>query len=305
MRHLTYDWDLSAREILSLFRAAADLKAKQKKGMFPTLLQGKSLAMIFAKPSTRTRVSFEVGMTQLGGHALYLGPNDLQLSRGETIADTARVLSRYVDGIMARVFAQSDIEDLAAHSTVPVINGLSDAYHPCQGLTDMFTIWERKKSLKGVRIAFVGDGDNNVTNSLLLLSARLGIPMTVSSPKQYQVSSAVLARARKEARKTGADISLVSDPREAVDGANVVVTDVWVSMGRSDANKRKKALSPYQLNGKLLSYAARDAVVMHCLPAHRGEEITDGVIDGPQSLVWEEAENRLHVQKALLVKLLG
>lgn len=305
MRHLTYDWDLSAKEILSLFRDAADLKAKQRKGMFPTLLLGKSLAMIFAKPSTRTRVSFEVGMTQLGGHALYLGPNDLQLSRGETIADTARVLSRYVDGIMARVFAQSDIEDLAAHSTVPVINGLSDAYHPCQGLTDMFTIWERKKSLKGVRIAFVGDGDNNVTNSLLLLSARLGISMAVSSPKQYQVSGAILAMARKEARITGSDISLVADPREAVDGANVVVTDVWVSMGRSDADKRKKALSPYQLNRKLLSYAARDALVMHCLPAHRGEEITDEVIDGPQSLIWEEAENRLHVQKALLVKLLG
>lgn len=305
MRHLTYDWDVSAKEILSLFRDAADVKAKQKKGVFPTRLLGKSLAMIFAKPSTRTRVSFEVGMTQLGGHALYLGPNDLQLSRGETIADTARVLSRYVDGIMARVFAQSDIDDLAAHATVPVINGLSDLYHPCQGLTDMFTIWEKKKSLKGIRIAFVGDGDNNVTNSLLLLSARLGVHMTVASPKQYRVSDTILAMARKEARKTGSDISLLIDPREAVRGAHVVVTDVWVSMGRTDADKRKKALSSYQVNRKLLSLAASDAIVMHCLPAHRGEEITDEVIDGPQSAVWDEAENRLHVQKALLVKLLA
>ncbi len=305
IKHFTYDWDLTASEILSLFAVAADLKKKTKRGQPHALLAGKSLAMIFAKPSTRTRVSFEVGMTQLGGHALYLGPNDLQLSRGETIADTARVLSRYVDGIMARVFAQSDIDDLAAYSTVPVINGLSDTYHPCQVLTDLFTIWEKKKTLKGVRIAFVGDGDNNVTNSLLLLSARLGVSITVACPKAYMVRPEILTMARKESASTGAIISVVADPREAVEGSTVVATDVWVSMGRTDAAKRKKALSPYQVNARLLSYAADDAIVLHCLPAHRGEEITDEVIDGTQSVVFDEAENRLHVQKALLVKLLS
>lgn len=305
IKHFTYDWDLSTSEVLSLFRDTAALKTALQQGRKQVSLAGKSLAMIFAKPSTRTRVSFEVGMTQLGGHALYLGPNDLQLSRGETIADTARVLSRFVDGIMARVFAHSDIDDLAAYSTVPVINGLSDTYHPCQALTDMFTIWEKKRSLKGVRIAFVGDGDNNVTNSLLLLSARLGVSMAVACPAAYTVSSEILAMARKEAKHTGADISVVTDPRDAVGGSTVIVTDVWVSMGRTDAAKRRKVLTPYQVNAKLLSYASPSVIVMHCLPAHRGEEITNEVIDGPQSVVFDEAENRLHVQKALLVRLLS
>jgi len=300
IRHLRYDFDRTAEEINEIFSLTKKLKTKLKKGTSHELLRGKSLAMIFAKPSTRTRVSFEVGMTQLGGHALFLGPNDLQLSRGETIGDTARVLSRYVDAIMARVFLQQEIEDLAANSTVPIINGLSDMYHPCQSLTDIYTILEKRGSLKGLTMCFVGDGNNNVTNSLMLLSARLGIHFVVASPKIYTTSAYILDIAHREAKRTGSTITITTDPVSAIKRADIIHTDVWVSMGRTDEAKRKKHLAPYQINMSLLKKAPSDALVMHCLPAHRGEEITNDVIDGPQSIVFDQAENRLHVQKAIL-----
>lgn len=287
--------DLTKKEVLELFIQAKKLK-KQPRSL---VLQGRSLGMIFQKPSTRTRVSFESGMTQLGGHALYLNPTDLQLSRGETIADTARVLSSYIDIIMARVYNHTDIEELAKHALVPVINGLSDLHHPCQALADIFTLWEKFKNLEGKTIAFVGDGDNNVTNSLLLLSSMLGINFIVAAPKQYMTRSEII----QEAKKFNTTITTTNNPQEAVKNADVVVTDVWVSMGRKDKNERLKALGAYQINELLLEHAPH-AYVLHCLPAHRGQEITDGVIDGPQSLVWQEAENRIHVQKALLLFLL-
>lgn len=305
IKHLTYDLDFSAEEIRRIFSLAKELKERQKRGEPHEYLKNKSLAMIFQKPSTRTRVSFEVAMTQLGGHALNLSPNELQLSRGETIADTARVLSRYCDAIMARVFGHQDIVDLAENATVPVINGLSDKFHPCQGLTDIFTVLEKMGDLKNLKMAFVGDGDNNVTNSLMLLSARLGIDFTVACPDKYRPRPEILALAASDAKKTGARIEITADPTEAVKDARVVHTDVWVSMGREDREERLKNLKPYQLNSELLKKAPKGTLVMHCLPAHRGEEITDEVMDGPQSIVFDQAENRLHVQKAILVFLLG
>lgn len=299
-RHLTYDQDFTADEIFQIFQLAKDLKEKQKKGEAHKLLNGKSLAMIFQKPSTRTRASFEVAMTQLGGHALYLSASDLQLGRGETIADTAKTLSRYVDGIMARVFDHQDILDLAENATVPVINGLSDKFHPCQALTDLFTIWERRKTLDNLTIAFVGDGDNNVTNSLLLLCARLGVNFKVACPEKYKTKPEILDLAKEDINKIQAKIEILSDPKEAVSEADVIYTDVWVSMGRQDEEERIKALAPFQVNKELLTLGKKDAMVMHCLPAHRGQEITDEVMDGPQSIVFDQAENRLHVQKAIL-----
>ena len=301
IRHLRYDFDRTAEEIWDIFKLAKNLKSKLQNRIPHELLKGKSLAMIFAKPSTRTRVSFEVGMTQLGGHALFLGPNDLQLSRGETIGDTARVLSRYISGIMARVFAQKEIEELAANATVPIINGLSDLYHPCQALTDIFTVFEKRGTLKKLTMCFIGDGDNNVTNSLMLLSARLGINFIVAAPKIYTTSKYILDMANKEARRTGANISITNDPFEAIKKADVIHTDTWISMGRTDTKNRRKQFAPYQINTSLLKRAPEHALVMHCLPAHRGEEITDDIIDGPQSIIFDQAENRLHVQKAILV----
>jgi len=240
-------------------------------------------------------------MTQLGGHALYLSTSDLQLGRGETVADTAKVLSRYVDGIMARVFGHQDIINLAKNSTVPVINGLSDKFHPCQALTDLFTVWEHKRALQGLTIAFVGDGDNNVTNSLLLLCAELGVNFKVGCPEKYKTKQEILDLAQKDISQTGAKIEILNDPKEAVRNADVIYTDVWVSMGKEkEAEERIKTFQAYQLNKELLSSAKKDALVMHCLPAHRGQEITDEVIDGPQSIVFDQAENRLHVQKAIM-----
>jgi ornithine carbamoyltransferase len=300
-KHLTTVQDFSPEEIWQVFHLTKELKEKQRRGEPHQLLIGKSLAMIFQKPSTRTRVSFEVGMTQLGGHALYLSASDLQLGRGETIADTARVLSRYVDGIMARVFDHQDIINLAKNSTVPVINGLSDKFHPCQALTDLFTVWELKGNLRGLTIVFVGDGDNNVTNSLLLLCARLGVNFRVGCPEKYKTKQEILELAKKDLSRTGAKIEILNNPKEAVKNADVIYTDVWVSMGREkEAEERIKVFQNYQLNKELLSYAKKDAFIMHCLPAHRGQEITSEVIDGPQSIVFDQAENRLHVQKAIL-----
>jgi len=304
LRHLLTDQDLTEKEIWKLFELAKELKGKQKAKLPHRLLEGKSLAMIFQKPSTRTRVSFEVAMAQLGGRALYLSSSDLQLSRGESIGDTARTLSRYVDGIMARVFDHQDIIKLAENSSVPVINGLSDSFHPCQALTDLFTIWEKRGSLKDLTISFIGDGDNNVTNSLLLTSARLGVNFKVGCPERYKTQKNILDSAKDDILKNKIKVEIFSDPKEAVKEAEVIYTDVWVSMGREDAKERMEALSPFQVNQELLSFAKKNVMVMHCLPAHRGQEIADEVIDGPNSIVFDQAENRLHLQKAVLTFLL-
>lgn len=304
-KNLITDQDFSRDEILQVFKQAQNIKRKQKNGIAHELLKRKSLAMIFQKPSTRTRISFETAMTQLGGHALYLSASDLQLSRGETIADTARTLSRYVDAVMARVFNHEDIVELAKYATVPVINGLSDRFHPCQALTDLFTIWEKRGGLKNLNLVFVGDGDNNVTNSLLLLSARLGVNFRVASPKKYQTGPEIIKMAKNDIKNNKVKIEFFENPELALKDADIIYTDVWVSMGRTDEKERIKSLAPFQVNKNLLSYAKKNARVMHCLPAHRGQEITDEVIDGPNSIIFDQAENRLHVQKAILVKLLS
>ncbi len=292
--------DFNKEEIWQIFETAEDLKRRQKMGEPHEILKGKQLAMIFQKPSTRTRVSFEVGISQLGGHGLYLGANDLQLARGETIEDTAQVLGRYVDCIMARVFDHKHISALVKYSGVPVINALSNDFHPCQSLTDLFSVLEKKGTLEGLKFAFVGDGDNNVTNSLMLTCAILGVDFSVASPKKYQTKKGILREAKNLALKSGAKIEILTDPLKAVKKADVIATDVWVSMGRKDREERLKALKPYQVNQKLVKKAKKDVLVMHCLPAHRGEEITNEVTDGPHSIVFDEAENRLHVQKALM-----
>ena len=292
-------------DLVGILELAASIKNRTKAGEPYEPLRGKSLAMVFEKASTRTRVSFEVGMTQLGGHALFLSPNDLQIGRGETIADTARVLSRYVDGIMYRTFKNENMRELARHATVPVINGLDDKEHPCQIVTDLFTVLERKKAVKGLTLAYVGDG-NNVCNSLLLGCAIAGMNMAAGVPKGYEPDGHLLASARRIAKTSGAELRVVHDPFAAVKGADVVYTDVWVSMGmEKEKEEREKVFLPYQVNEKLVRAAKDDAVVLHCLPAHRGLEITDEVIDGPQSVVFDQAENRLHAQKAILVRLLA
>ncbi len=299
LKHLRTIQDLTSNEIWQLFESAKELKENP-----PKLLKGKNLAMIFQKPSTRTRVSFEVAMTQLGGHALYLSSSDLQLSRGESIEDTARTLSRYVDGIMARVFDHQDIVKLAENSSIPVINGLSNSFHPCQALTDLFTVWEKKGSLENLTIAFVGDGDNNVTNSLLLLCARLGINLKIGCPEKYKTSQDILDLAKSDILKNKVRIEVLSNPREVVKDVEVIYTDVWVSMGKKDEKEKIKTLSPFQVNENLLSFARGNVMVMHCLPAHRSQEIVDEVIDGPNSIIFDQAENRLHLQKAILTFLL-
>ena len=293
------------KDLVGLLELATNLKNRAKAGEPYEPLRGKSLAMIFEKASTRTRVSFEVGMTQLGGHALFLSPNDLQLGRGETIADTARVLSRYVDGIMYRAFKSESVRELAKHATVPVINGLDEKEHPCQIITDLFTIQEHKGHPKGLKLAYVGDG-NNVCNSLLLGSAIVGMHMAAGVPKGYEPDSSLLSAAKRVARETGSEISVVHDPLEAVKRADIVYTDVWVSMGmEKEKEERETLLLPFQVNEKLMSAAKADAIVLHCLPAHRGLEITDDVIDGKHSVVFDQAENRLHTQKAILARLLA
>jgi ornithine carbamoyltransferase len=302
VRHLTSIRDLSSADVAELFRSAADMKRSPDR--YRGALAGKTLGMIFQKPSTRTRVSFEVGIYQLGGIGLYLSGQDLQLGRGETMADTARVLSRYVDAIMVRTHAHQDIVELARDATVPVINGLSDLLHPCQALADYFTLLEKKQPLKGRKIAYVGDG-NNMCNSLLYGANKLGMHMAVATPKDYQPKSIIIKSVQREAQKVGVQVSLTEDPGEAVDGADVVYTDVWASMGQeAEAERRKGIFQPYQVNASLMSKAKPDAVFMHCLPAHREEEVTAEVLDGPESIVFDQAENRLHVQKAVLLMLM-
>ena len=296
---------LSRAEIEALLRLASLLKAKQQGGTPHRLLQGKTLGLLFQKPSTRTRVSFEAGMNQLGGHALVLPMADIQLSRGESVADTARVLSRYLDGIVIRTYDHATVEEWAREATMPVINGLTDLSHPCQALSDLLTIKEKKGILKGIKIAYVGDG-NNVANSLIEATAKMGMTIALGCPSGYQPDQHVVDVARVEAVKTGATIDVGQDPYVAVKEADVVYADVWISMGRErEQARRLKVLSPYQVNSRLVAKAKPDAIVMHCLPAHRGEEITAEVLDGPQSVIIDQAENRLHMQKAILTKLLG
>ena len=293
-------YDLSREGIEEIIKASELLKLQLLRHQEHPLLKGKTLAMIFEKPSTRTRVSFEVGMWQLGGYPLYLSANDLQLGRGETIADTARVLSRYVDGIMARVFSHQTILDLTRYSSVPVINGLSDFSHPCQGLADLFTIHEKKGRLSGLKLAYVGDG-NNVAHSLIFGCSKVGMNITLACPKGYEPKPEVVSKAEEEAKRNGCEIKLTIDPRDAVRGADVVYTDVWASMGKEkEHEERVKALKPYQVNGRLVKEAKEDYIFMHCLPAHRGEEVTDEVADSRNSVIFDQAENRLHTQKALM-----
>ncbi len=293
------------KQIDDLLRLAASLKTKQHRAIPHRLLSGKTLGLLFQKPSTRTRVSFEAGMNQLGGHALVLPMGDIQLSRGETVSDTARVLSRYLDGIVIRTYDHAVVEEWAAEAGMPVINGLTDHSHPCQALSDLLTIREKKGLLKGLTLAYVGDG-NNVANSLIEAGSKVGIRVVIGCPVGYQPDQHVIDRARIDAERTGGAIELVENPQVAVKEADVVYTDVWISMGRErEQARRLKILASYQLNGRLLQRAKPDAIVMHCLPAHRGEEITAEVLDGPQSVVIDQAENRLHMQKAILVQLLS
>jgi ornithine carbamoyltransferase len=267
-------------------------------------LSGKTLGLFFEKPSTRTRVSFEAGMNQLGGQSIFLSVMDIQMRRGETVADTARVLSRYLDGLVIRCYEHHAVEEWARNATIPVINGLTDLHHPCQVLSDLFTIREKKRRWKGVKIAYVGDG-NNVANSLLEGAAIMGMAISVACPHGYEPDASIVEWSRERAERTGASIEIVRDPFVAVKGADVLYTDVWTSMGQEKEQARRiKVLGPYQLNGRLLAAAHPDALVMHCLPAHRGQEITADVLDGPQSVVLDQAENRLHVQKAILTRLL-
>ena len=292
-------------QVLALLRLASSLKRKQQRGVPHRLLRGKTLGLLFQKPSTRTRVSFEAGMNQLGGHALVLPMGDIQLSRGETVADTARVLSRYLDGIVIRTYDHATVEEWATEATMPVINGLTDHSHPCQALSDLLTIQELKGRLKGLSLAYIGDG-NNVANSLIEAGAKMGIRVVIGCPSGYQPDQRVIDRARVEGQATGASIEVVENPLVAVKEADVVYTDVWISMGRErEQARRLRTLAPYQLNQRLLQRAKPDAIVMHCLPAHRGEEISADVLDGPQSVVIDQAENRLHMQKAILTQLLS
>ena len=297
--------DLSAQDVLDLFALAADLKAKRRQGIAHPLLVGKTLALVFEKPSLRTRVTFETGMTQLGGHAIYLTPADIQLGERETVQDAARNLERWVDGIVARTFSHQMVERLAGFAQIPVINGLTDGHHPVQILCDLFTLWERREKLAGLRVVFVGDG-NNVCHSWLQGSAKMGIHFVLACPPGYEPDGALLAEALAEAKGTGATLTISHDPKAATRSADVLYTDVWTSMGQEEERSRRlRDFQGFQLNQELLDRAAPEVLVMHCLPAHRGEEITDGVLDGTHSIVFDQAENRLHVQKAILVRLLG
>jgi len=294
--------DFSAREVMSILELAKSIKAKPKK--YREALKGKTLAMIFEKSSTRTRVSFEVGMLQLGGHALFLSSRDIQLGRGEPIADTAKVLSRYVDGIMARTFAHKTVTDLAENATVPVINGLTDLSHPCQVMADYMTAWEKLGKLKGKKIAWVGDG-NNMAHSLMFGAPKVGMDIAVATPRGYEPDPEVVAQAQADAKAAGTKITLTHAIEEAVDDADVVETDVWASMGQEEeAEKRRRDFEGWEVDRRVMSLAKKRAIFLHCLPAHRGEEVAAEVIDGKQSVVWDEAENRLHVQKAILITLM-
>lgn len=304
-KHLLTLQDWSEDEIYQCLSLALKLKNMQKSGVAQTCLKGKTLAMIFAKSSTRTRVSFEVGTTQLGGNALFLSTSDIQLGRGEPISDTAQVLSRMVDGIMIRTFKQSDLEALAEHGSIPIINGLTDEFHPCQVLADLLTIYEKKGTLKGLKLAFVGDG-NNMAHSLMIGCSKLGIDVAIASPDGYKPNPTYTAWSVANAEANGSKVTICTDPLEACKDADVLYTDVWASMGQEgEAQERKKAFEGYQINADCLNVAKKDCIFLHCLPAHRGEEVSADVIDGPHSVVFDEAENRLHAQKAVMSLLMA
>ena len=306
MGHFLSLADLTPDELGELLKLAVELKDEWRDGGNRPLLKGKSLGMVFQKPSLRTRVSFEMGMIHLGGQALYLSPLEIQLGKRESVPDVARVLSRYVDGIMARVFSHADIVALAEYSDVPVVNGLSDYNHPCQGLADFLTIIEHKGwDLKGRKLVFVGDG-NNVAVSLVFGAALLGMDFSISGPRGYELPPGVWALGKQLAAASGSQLSATYNPHEAVAGADVIYTDAWASMGQeAEAAERERIFAPYQVDEALMAEAKPDAIAMHCLPAHRGQEITDGVCDGPHSALWDQAENRMHAQKAVLVELMA
>jgi ornithine carbamoyltransferase len=294
--------DFSSEEILESFRLASDMK--QNPRGYADALRGKSLAMIFEKPSLRTRVTFDVGIHQLGGFSVYLSPAEINLGKRESIHDVAKNLERMVDAIMIRTFAHQIVVDMARHASVPVINGLTDYSHPCQAMADYLTILEFKKSFKALKLCFVGDG-NNVAHSLMFAGARLGVSVTIACPETHAPDATALRRAVEEAKATGAAITVTHDPAHGVEGADVVYTDVWASMGQeAEVETRKRIFRPFQINASLMARAKKDALFMHCLPAHRGDEVTDEVIDGPRSVVFQEAENRLHAQKAIMLQLL-
>ncbi|MGD9899577.1 MAG: ornithine carbamoyltransferase [Calditrichaceae bacterium] len=294
--------DYSRAEIEAIFNLTAELKAKTKRNEEHHICKGKTMSMIFAKPSARTRISFETGMYQLGGYALYLSPNDIGIGKREAVKDIAQVISRYNDIIMARLFDHAHMIEMAKYATVPVINGLTDYNHPCQIMADIFTVKEHRKSLDNVKITYIGDG-NNIANSWLNLSAKLPMHLVICSPSGYEPDAETLAYARNAGIST---VEVLSDPVAAVKDADVVYTDVWASMGQeAEAQERKKIFMPFQVNSKLMQHARKDALVMHCLPAHRGDEITDEVIDSKKSIVFDEAENRMHIQKAIIAKLLA
>ena len=298
--------DLSEEDVQEILETAAKLKAEQKAGIPHPLLKGKTLAMIFEKSSTRTRVSFETGIFQLGGQGIFLSTRDIQLGRGEPVKDTARVLARYVDGIMIRTYAQSEVEEFAQYADVPVINALTDLLHPCQVLTDLLTMQEYKgKNLKGLHFAYIGDG-NNMANSYLYGCAKVGIHCTIACPKGYEPNKDVLAKALEDAKATGAVLKVVEDPAEAAKDADVLATDTWTSMGEeAEKEVREKVFRGYQINRELLALADKEAIVLHCLPAYRGKEITEEVLEGYAHVIFDEAENRLHTQKAVMALTMG
>lgn len=292
--------NLTLEEVEILILRAQDMKEEVKKEMLHPRLKGKTLGLLFEKTSTRTRVSFEVAMAQLGGHSIFLSTYDIQIQRGETIKDTARVLSSYLDGLVIRTYAQSVVEEWALHASIPIINGLTDLHHPCQILSDLMTIREKRGSLKGLNLVYLGDG-NNVAHSLLEGASKVGMNITIACPKGYQPKEEIVKAARADAAKHGSRVEITSDPRAAVKKADILYTDVWVSMGQElQKSGMTEMFRPYQINESLLKLADPQALVMHCLPAHRGEEITEAVMEGPRSVIFEQAENRLHVQKALL-----
>ena len=305
MKDLISLHDLTSEEVKSLLQLGIKLKAELKAGKEHHILKVKTLGMIFTKSSTRTRVSFEVGMTQLGGYPLFLSSNDIQLGRGESIYDTAKVLERMLDGIMIRTYAHQDVLDLAEYANIPVINALTDLLHPCQVLADLMTAYEHKGRLEGLKLAYIGDG-NNMAHSLMYGCAKAGMDCAIAAPEGYQCDSGVVENAKDDFKKSGRELIITSDPVEAIKNADIVYTDTWVSMGQeSEKEERQKLFMPYQVNGELFKHADSEAIFMHCLPAYRGYEVTEDVIDGEHSVIFDEAENRLHAQKAVMATLMG
>ncbi len=305
MKDLISLHDLTSEEVINLLKLGLKLKSELKQGIPHPILKGKTLGMIFTKSSTRTRVSFEVGMTQLGGYPLFLSSNDIQLGRGESIHDTAKVLERYLDGIMIRTYAHSDVIELAEEASIPVINALTDLLHPCQVLADLMTAYEHKGKLEGLKFAYIGDG-NNMAHSIMYGCAKAGLDCAIATPEEYQCDGEVVENAKDDFKKSGKSLIITRDPVEAIKDADIVYTDTWVSMGQeAEKAERQRIFTPYTVDKKLFSNAKDDAVFMHCLPAYRGFEVTEDVIDGPNSVIFDEAENRLHAQKAVMATLMG